>query len=272
MISPLVILSFIITAPIADAPLTALGTPFVRFSLDALERIDPAQAEPVFRARAASVDDIRAMLRHDDSKVVSLGIDAASYRCRPDLLVEASWLVGDTREALPRLVIDPGTGKVFPDLPPFRIGQEYAGELLFWFHSLPQDDEPLRAALAAKPDPWAEVGPWRLRLDALSSGQRAEELAQAKRELQRKPESLQWILVTLPQSNPKTRPAFTEAEIKAVLDSLSPETKQRIADRTIELPKDYQLRRESGARRFLESLFDRYDELTAAPARPDIRP
>lgn len=247
-----------------------IGIPRSEFELSALRDEHPAMWERINAARASTPAEILDMLRSDNPETVSLGIDAANYQCRPDLLLEAKWLVEDPRVGLPRLVMEGRHGRIVPQYTP-TLGEEYQMWLTHWVASLPLEPQALRAALENPPDPWLTVSAWRARLEKVARYQRQEELLEARRHLREQPENLQWIVATMPQLNAELYPTLTEDDIRGILSSLSPETKRRIADRTIELPRDYQMRRERGDR-YIESLFERYDELTTAPARPDIRP
>lgn len=269
MTNPVTITIGIILATLGTNPLP-IGIPWTDFEVSRLKTVNPAMWERIDAARSSTPAEILNMLRSDDAETVSLGIDAASYQCHPDLLLEAKWLVEDPRVGLPRLVLEGRHGLLVPQYNP-TVGEEYQMCLTHWVASLPREPRALRAALENPPDPWFTVSAWRVRLERLALTQRHDELLEARRHLREQPETLQWIVATMPQPDPEWYPTLTEDDTRAILSSLSPETKQRIADRTIELPRDYQMRRERGDR-YIESLFERYDELTTAPARPDIRP
>lgn len=226
-----------------------------------LAEVDHLAWAQIDDARRSEPDRVREMLRSNDPKVVSLAIYAASAQCRPDLLIEAVWLIGDARAGLPRLTQEALQGElVVQDTP--TIGEYFRETLGFWMRGLPYEPAALCAALEARPDPWHYSSAWRVRLERLASEQRTEELLEARRHLREQPETLQWIVAMRPPLN-RERPTLTEDDIRAILSSLSPETKQRIADRTIELPPDIATLREKNPQ-YLESFFARYEQAVAA--------
>ena len=239
-----------------------IGIPWTDFEVSRLKTVNPAMWERIDAARSSTPAEILNMLRSDDAETVSLGIDAASYQCHPDLLLEAKWLVEDPRVGLPRLVLEGRHGLLVPQYNP-TVGEEYQMCLTHWVASLPREPRALRAALENPPDPWFTVSAWRVRLERLALTQRHDELLEARRHLREQPEILQWIVATMPQPDPEWYPTLTEDDTRAILSSLSPETKQRIADRTIELPPDIAPQREKNPR-YLESFFTRYEQAVAA--------
>lgn len=258
---PVTIMIGVVLMTLLNNPLP-IGIPWSDFEVSKLREVHPAMWERIDAARSSTPDEIRDMLRSDNPETVSLGIDAANFQCRPDLLLEAKWLVEDPRVGLPRLVMEGRHGRIVPQYTP-TLGEDYQMWLTHWVASLPREPQALHAALENPPDPWLTVSAWRVRLERLALTERRDELLDARRHLRGQPETLQWIVATMPQPDPEAYPTLTEDDIRAILSSLSPETKRRIADRTIELPPDIAPLRERNPQ-YLESFFTRYEHAVAA--------
>jgi hypothetical protein len=241
----------------------AIGIP--DFHSDSIiEKLPPAAAHALTESQRASDDDISAMLRSDNPTLVSLGLYAADFQSRPDILARAFWLTGDTRPALPRLTTNPVDDELGVIPSSQTVGERYRELLNFWIPNLPNAESALRESLAAGVDVRAYSRTWALRLHRIKRNGTRKELDSLKEEFAAVPETIQWV--TLLDPSVTDRPSvFTRVEVKAILNNLSPETKRKIADRTIELPRDYQHYRDEGDEEALERLFDRYDAIMRSP-------
>lgn len=249
----------------AQIPTNFPGLPEVSFTLQRLEQDDPAMGAFLRDALTSTDDEVLEMLRGDDSKIISLGIWIADYHGRPDLLLGAPELLDDNRRGLSVLSQESVHGDLITPRTP-RVNSRYQSAIHFWIPGLPYEGQPLRDALEAKPDPWTNADTWSLRLARAHRNETPEEFNRVKREFLNQPESVVWFAILDPHLGYRNANVFTDADVKAILNGLSPDLRRKIAARTAPLPAHYQRALDSGKEGTLEevvvkSRFDRYDAI-----------
>lgn len=182
-------------------------------------------------------EDVVTLLASDDPHALGVGIHLASRQRHLDLLVNNPQLADDARASLPFAMCAANSMRTPPSMKPTTVRGLYTTRIQFWFGRTGSTAEKQAALFPPGTDPWSYVRPWE-QLVGISQSADQQTKNDLKNRIRSLDERTRWVVLTMCLPGPGKRNVFTEAEIRAEFNRLSPEMRQAILDKTAPLPPD----------------------------------